>query len=116
MRLRAWLLGLIPLLVLVVVAAVLAVRHRGGVPADAPPGPVILVAGYGGSSDAVQRLAARLSEGGRRAVVLPPVDNNTGDLRAQAKALDATARGLLGRNANDPGSVDVTTPSGTPLA
>lgn len=106
-RTRIRLLGLIPVLVIV---AVIAARLIGGGPqegtvqADAPPGPVILVAGYGGSTSSLNRLAAHLRTGGREVVVQPPVGDNTGDLHVQATALAATARGLVAAGAS---SVDV---------
>lgn len=105
MRLRIWLLGLVPLLAVALVAGFLVLRDRGGaVAADAPAAPIVLVSGYGGRSAGVDRLAGSLASTGRRVAVLPPVGDNTGDLREQAAALDSLARSLL---AGGRGGVDV---------
>ena len=105
---RAWSLGLVPVLVVAVVLAAVALSRRAsGGPAvgpDAVPGPVLLVSGYGGSTQALGPLAAALTAAGRTAVVVPPVGDNTGDLRAQASALDQVARAQLAAGAR---SVDV---------
>lgn len=107
MRRRAgiWAVGLVPLLV---VAVVLVWRAAGGSGADAVPqdraGPVLLVAGYGGSTAALDTLAQRLRAAGREVQVLPAVGDNTGDLREQAEALDGAARRAVAAGAP---SVDV---------
>ena len=106
---RAWALGLAPVLAIAVVLAVLAVSRRASpagsaVGPDAAPGPVLLVSGYGGSTQALGPLAAALTAAGRTAVVVPPVGDNTGDLRAQATELDRVARAELAAGAR---SVDV---------
>lgn len=52
-----------------------------------PPGPVLLVPGYGGSTSALTVLATALREHGRDAQVVDLPGDGTGDLRAQATAL-----------------------------
>jgi triacylglycerol lipase len=68
------------------------------------PGTVLLVAGYGGSTGSLDVLAERLRAAGRTVKVVPPVGDNTGDLRAQAEVLDDTARQAIAAGAP---SVDV---------
>jgi triacylglycerol lipase len=104
--LRAWSLGLLPVVVLVIVVAVVVVRGRTtSVTVDpARPGTVLLVAGYGGSTRALDGLAGRLRATGRTVLVVPPVGDNTGDLREQAKSLDRSARAAIAAGAP---SVDV---------
>jgi len=51
-------------------------------------GPVLLVPGYGGYPGGLARLADRISATGRTATVVRLPGNGTGDLRAQAAALD----------------------------
>jgi triacylglycerol lipase len=53
------------------------------------PGPVLLVPGYGGSTGDLQLLAQRLAAAGRQATIVPLPGDGTGDLDAQADALDA---------------------------
>jgi triacylglycerol lipase len=100
---------------LVLVAGVVAVRALvGSAEAAQPapvatarqqPGPVLLLPGYGGSTRSLERLAAKLrSATGRDVRVVRAVGNGTGDLTAQAQALEATVRGLLAAGAP---SVDV---------
>ncbi len=52
------------------------------------PGDVLLVPGYGGSTTALDGLAARISAAGRTAIVVNLAGNGTGDLRVQADVLD----------------------------
>jgi len=96
----------------VVVALVLALvavpRLRGaetvtGAPQDRP-GPVVLVPGYGGGTDALDVLATRLRAAGREAVVVALPGDGTGDMRAQAEAVDAVVRTSLDAGAP---SVDI---------
>lgn len=105
-RLRIWALGLVPLLVVAVVAAVVTLRGDDGGPraVEPPPGPVLLVAGYGGSTASLEPLAARLRAAGRQAVVVPPVGDNTGPLVDQARVLQAVAQQQVAAGAP---SVDV---------
>lgn len=101
--------------VLVLVAGAVAVRVLTGsaeaaqpsppAPARQQPGPVLLLPGYGGSTGSLERLAARLrSATGRDVRVLRAVGNGTGDLTAQAKALQTSVRKLIAGGAP---SVDV---------
>jgi triacylglycerol esterase/lipase EstA (alpha/beta hydrolase family) len=103
-RWRRWGIGLVPLLVVVV--AVVVVRQRNGhddVPQDRP-GTVLLVAGYGGSTAALETLRQRLRDAGRTVEIVPPVGDNTGDLGAQAAQLDRAAERAVAAGAP---SVDV---------
>ena len=68
------------------------------------PGTVLLVPGYGGSTTALERLAVTLRAQGRTAVVVPSPGDGTGDLREQARGVDAAARAAVA--AGSP-SVDV---------
>jgi triacylglycerol esterase/lipase EstA (alpha/beta hydrolase family) len=84
----------------VVVLAVVGVRalmnRTGGGPVDqAEPGPVLLVPGFGGSKTALDQLAAKLRTTGRTATVVTLPGDGTGDLIAQAAALDAAAKTAL---------------------
>jgi triacylglycerol esterase/lipase EstA (alpha/beta hydrolase family) len=95
-------------LVAVALAAVLVVRTAtGGVTpvAQDEPGPVLLVSGYGGSTHALTPLRDVLVAAGRDVVVVPAVGDGTGDLDAQAAALDDRAAAAMERF--DAGSVDV---------
>lgn len=53
------------------------------------PGPIVLVPGYGGSTRSLDRLAVKLRATGRTAAVFALPGDGTGDLTAQARALDA---------------------------
>ncbi len=95
----------------VAVAALAAALGRGGggavaqarVPQDRP-GTVVLVPGYGGSTSALDVLAARLRTAGRQAVVVRLPGDGTGDLNAVVPVLDAAVQAALGAGAP---SVDV---------
>src|SRR3954452_963796 len=102
-------------LLLVLVAGVVAVRALiGSAEAAQPapsatarqePGPVLLLPGYGGRTKSLERRAARLRKAtGRDVRVVRAVGNGTGDLTAQARALETTVGGLLTAGAP---SVDV---------
>ena len=84
-------LGLAALLGVAVVAGlavVLLSREAPVDPADqATPGPVLLVPGYGGSTDGLSVLAAALDDEGRDARVVPAPGDGRGDLREQAENL-----------------------------
>ncbi len=110
-RLRVWALGLLPLLVLILVVAGIAIHNRAGrsTPAGTDvaqnrPGTVLLVAGYGGSTASLSELSRALTAAGRTVRIVPPVGDNTGPLRDQAEALDRTARAAIAAGAP---SVDV---------
>jgi triacylglycerol lipase len=74
-----------------------------GFPAQDRPGTVLLVPGYGGSTDSLTTLADRIRATGRQAVVVQLPDSATGDLDAQADVLDGAVDSAL-RSAK---SVDV---------
>lgn len=109
---RRLVLGVLSVLVVgVLVAVVLVVVDRVGSSsaASAPvrqdePGPVLLVPGYGGSTSALDVLAARLRAAGRDATVVRLPGDGTGELRDQAAVLDRAARSAIARGAP---SVDV---------
>jgi triacylglycerol lipase len=104
--LRIWAIGLLPLVLLAVVATVVLVRNRSGLAEvrQDRPGPVLLVAGYGGSTAALDALGAALRAAGRTVRVVPPVGDNTGDLRVQAQTLERVAQQAIDSGAP---SVDV---------
>lgn len=103
-RLRIWALGLVPLLLVAVVVGVMRIRGADDQVDQARPGVVLLVSGYGGGNRGLETLADRLRAAGRTATVLPPVGDNTGDLRDQAEALDRAAKAAIEAGAP---SVDV---------
>ncbi|MEO6822227.1 MAG: lipase [Candidatus Nanopelagicales bacterium] len=104
---QSWaLLGAVGVVALVV-AVVLLVQHatsRVASVRQGAPGPVVLVPGYGGSTDSLEQLASRLRAAGHQASVLHLVGDGTGDLRVQAKALADMVAGL---QAGGTTSVDV---------
>jgi triacylglycerol lipase len=57
-------------------------------PAASRPSYVLLVPGYGGSTTALDQLAARIRATGRTATVVHLADNGMGDLGAQAQVLN----------------------------
>ena len=93
-----------------VVAVVTVTRDRSASPATAGyppqdrPGPVLLVPGYGGQTGSLSALAARIRSAGREATVVSLPGNGTGDLNADASALNAAVNRALDRGAP---SVDV---------
>ena len=108
---RRLLLGLLTVLVaaaVAVVAGIVVPRLTSSAP---PPvsqeqaGPVLLVPGYGGSTESLQTLAQRLTAAGRDAVVVPVPGDGTGDLHDSADALATAVDDALARTGA--GSVDV---------
>jgi triacylglycerol esterase/lipase EstA (alpha/beta hydrolase family) len=103
------LLGLLVLAVAVVAgtSVVRAVQGRGPgvtpVPQDAQP-PVLLVPGYGGSTGALEPLAAALRAQGRSATIVHLAGDGTGDLNVQAGVLQDAVRATLRDGAD---SVDI---------
>ena len=97
------------LLVLVALATaggLLATRDTRAAPvAQDVPGPVLLVPGYGGSTAALEVLAATLQDRGRDATVVALAGDGTGDLREQAGVLETAAEAALRRTGA--ASVDV---------
>ncbi|MDI9897510.1 alpha/beta fold hydrolase [Rhodococcus sp. IEGM 1381] len=93
----------------VAVAAVVATSLRTDDPVasvdQSVPGPVLLVPGFGGSTDALDVLAAGLREDGRDATVVALPDGGVGDLTAQAGTLRDAADAALTRTGAT--SVDV---------
>jgi triacylglycerol lipase len=80
-------------------------RHATvAVPQDAR-GPVLLVPGYGGSTNSLTKLADVLRGHGRTAEVVGLPGNGTGDLKVQARTLATAAKALLARTGAT--SVDV---------
>ena len=69
------------------------------------PGPVLLVPGFGGSTDSLDVLAAELRNDGRDATVVPLPDGGVGDLTVQAQTLRDAVDAALTRTAAT--SVDV---------
>lgn len=108
---RRLVLSLLAVVVAAVVAGSLALAagRAGDVPVaavdQAVPGPVLLVPGYGGSTDSLTVLADRLRAAGRDATVVDLPGGGTGDLVVQARTLaDAVA---AARSRTGAGSVDV---------
>ena len=99
--------SLVAAAVVVALASVLlrqALDQVEPVPQD-QPGPVVLVAGYGGGTTVFDALLRRLEEVDREAVVVEPVDGNTGDLDDQAARLGDAVDAVLERTGAP--SVDV---------
>jgi pimeloyl-ACP methyl ester carboxylesterase len=109
---------IVAVVLVALVAGVLAVRAVTGgsaeaagpavappAPAQQRPGPVLLLPGYGGSTNSLERLAVKLRAATHRDVrVVRAVGDGTGDLTAQARALQTTVRDLIAGGAP---SVDV---------
>lgn len=88
-----------------VLVAVLGRDPAAGPVAQDEPGPVLLVPGYGGGTNALDVLAARLRQAGRDATVVRLPGDATGDLTAQAGTLEGAVRAA--RDRTGAGSVDV---------
>jgi triacylglycerol lipase len=107
-RRRVVLATLCTVLLLVGVVVAVALTRSGKSVAAAPqdrPGPVLLVPGYGGSTDSLQALVGRLRSAGRDARVVDLPGGGTGDLAEQAAALGRAAAAELARTGA--ASVDV---------
>lgn len=87
-------------------AAQLPRGDAGDRPVPAPDvlGPVLLVPGYGGGTGGLGRLAEQIRATGRQATVLGLPGAGTGDLRAQARALNGLVDATLAAGAP---SVDI---------
>jgi triacylglycerol lipase len=96
-------------LLLIMTVAVIAIVRVAAPPAEpvpqTPPGPVLLVPGYGGNINSLQPLATALRSAGRTAVIVEPIGDGTGDLREQAEHLAEVA--VQVRNDAGSASVDV---------
>ncbi len=104
---RRWVLAGVSCLVALLVLGVLAVRREPAsiITTDqGAPGPVILVPGYGGGTDALNQLAGTLQAAGRTTEILVLEGNGTGDLRVQAGRLERAVNAALSDGAP---SVDV---------
>ena len=94
---RRFLLGIAVVVALGVLVAVLAVvLHRKDPPVEPVAqdrlGPVLLVPGYGGSTAALEVLAAALQDEGRRTRIVRSPGDPRGDLREHAEALAEAAQ------------------------
>lgn len=78
--------ALIVVVFVVVVAVIVPTRQPKPVPGR--PSTVLLVPGYGGSTTALDVMAARIRRAGRTATVVHLAGNGTGDLTAQARVLN----------------------------
>jgi triacylglycerol lipase len=109
-RLRLLFGGVAVVVVLAVGVVGLAVARddrpavRGTRVPQAKPGPVLLVPGYGAGTAGLDQLASRLRAAGRQAALVPLPGDGTGDLDAQAMALDAAVDDAMAGGAR---SVDV---------
>jgi triacylglycerol esterase/lipase EstA (alpha/beta hydrolase family) len=97
------------LAVVVVGVAMIVLRLAGSAdgarPTQSRPGSVLLVPGYGGSTGSLSALADRIRATGRTATVVALPGDGTGDLQAQAAALDKAVGDALAHTPG--GSVDV---------
>jgi triacylglycerol lipase len=99
---RRLLLGVVAAVGVLAVALVVTLVVRGRRDDVTPaaqdkPGPVLLVPGYGGSTDSLTVLAGRLRAAGRDATVVPLPGGGTGDLAGQADALGRAVDAALAR-------------------
>ena len=107
---RRLLLAVLAVLVVAVVVGAVAVftSSRSGQAAAVPqdrPGPVLLVPGYGGSTNSLQPLATTLRAAGKDVTVVTLPGNAQGDLDEQARVLGVAARAAKHRTGA--ASVDV---------
>jgi triacylglycerol lipase len=83
--------ALLVIMVVAVITVIRAVDDSAHPVSQTDPGPVLLVPGYGGNVGSLEPLAAALRSAGRTAVIVDPVGDGTGDLRAQAEHLGEVA-------------------------
>lgn len=84
------------LVVVLAIAGAVFVRSTRSEPVDqGRPGPVLLVAGYGGRVESLDPLVRDLQALGRTAIVVQPVGGNTGDLQLEAEHLGRVAEQVL---------------------
>ena len=105
--LRIWVLGLIPVLVIVAVLTVVLVRRTAGAGtvSQSQRGTVLLVSGYGGGAGGMQTIADALTDTDRELdTVVPATGDNTGDIEVQARHLNQVAQQQIAAGAP---SVDV---------
>ena len=108
---RRLVLAVAAVVVLIIVGITTVVLvSRSGKDAAAPvdqshPGPVLLVPGYGGSTDSLEALAARLTAAGRDATVVALPGDGTGDLNDSAGRLRDAVSAAMSRTGA--ASVDV---------
>jgi triacylglycerol lipase len=107
---RVRFLAVVGVLMLIGLVVGLSLGLRGSrtgppVAVGAPPGPVVLVPGYGGSESGLDVLATRLRAAGHDASVFPLPGDGTGDLMAQADSLRSFVAATLART--HAGSVDL---------
>ncbi len=107
---RTFVLGLVAI-VLVALLVVAAVAIRSSRANDVHPvaqdtlGPVLVVPGYGGSTAALDDLAAAVKSSGRDVTIVSLPGQGTGDLRQEAEALNSVAVAAMRRT--ETASVDV---------
>jgi triacylglycerol esterase/lipase EstA (alpha/beta hydrolase family) len=97
--------AVLAVMVAVFTLAATAGRRRAPPAPQDRPGPVLLVPGYGGGTSAFSALATDLRSAGRDVAIVTLPGDGTGDLREQARTLNADARAALARTGA--GSVDV---------
>lgn len=102
-RRQLLLFGVLAVVVLVVALIVVMARETSHgltgppVASTAPPGPIVIIPGYGGSTTGPNALAATLRKGGRDVTVVGLPDGGTGDLTVQARAVGDAVHAALGR-------------------
>lgn len=95
-RRRVLLGGLVLFVAATGIAAGVLMSRGEPEPVAGRPGAVLLVPGYGGSTGSLDRLASRIRETGRTAVVVPLADQGTGDLTVQARVLNGYVNQVIG--------------------
>ncbi|MEO8106209.1 MAG: alpha/beta fold hydrolase [Actinomycetes bacterium] len=91
-------LAIVVALAVIMVVRLVQLREPAVTPvSQSDPGPVLLVPGYGGSTDALQVLGNALRQQGRDVTVVRLTGDGTGDLRDQAGVLAEAADQVLAR-------------------